>query len=323
MITTVILVIFLIATIATFVFAITRKVPADYDRDSSRARNEYGRAKLTRRIGWIVFASVAVVTAAITAFSTITVIKATEVAVPVSFGVPQEPITKSGPTFTAPWVSLETFPTRPLQAILAGDDALNGRVNTITSDFGSEAVDADILWRVEKEDATKLYLVARTGDDKAIQDKFVTPRLREAIGEVYSQTTNQDGLNQWEKVSKEILVKVNEKLDSIGIVVDDVNIREVKADDKTKQSLERVAQQEQMTRIAIEAKNTAQIEAERQLIESTGIKRAAQELAGISPEVADLLCQQSWERTVAEGLKVGQPVYTSPCSSAGASVLAK
>jgi len=249
-------------------------------------------------------------------FSSFTVVQATQVGVPVSFGHVGKPL-DNGIHFVAPWTNVEEYPIRPLTVQLTGNEKVIAR----TADAGQMSVEIAARWRVEKQDAEKLYYQSRTGDLNAISDNIVLPNLRQAVGQIYSVTGNLDAISNRDKVAEDIRIQLNKQLIPYGITVDTVSMRSVEPDAATASTISLYASQQQATRIAQEATKTATIEAQRRLIEAQGLKTAASAAAGMTASELQSVCMQVWQQVISKGIDKGVPVYTNPCSSATSSVI--
>jgi regulator of protease activity HflC (stomatin/prohibitin superfamily) len=312
---TVLLIVMLVATVVALVIGVKFKAqakaiaedPAVSRYDQRDARTGYitafsisgGLAVMLLFLGWI---------------SCVTVIGATEVGVPIAFGKVGEPM-NPGFHVVAPWKSVETYPTRPKTVELSGDETIIAR----TADAGQMRVEVAVRWKVDPSRAKDLYLQVRTGDDERISNDVVEKNLRQAVNEVYSRTANLDAINDRQQMAADIQAQLNEQLERYGIGIEDVNIRSVEPDEKTADTISQYARQQQATRIAEEAKRTAEIEAQRRLIEAEGLRTAADTLKDVTPGEAEILCQQAWERQQAKATDAGQNLYTTPCGS-GSSV---
>lgn len=308
MISTIILAVLFISTVITIVASI--KLP-------NKKTDSYGDEINPKRIARITSAILGLVTVVTLFATTFTIVKATEVAVPVSFGQVSDPL-RSGVHFVAPWVSVETYPTRPVTIELSGNEKILAR----TADAGQMTVEIAARWRVEASEAKQLYLQVRTGDDDRISQDIVVKNLRQAVGQVYSVTGNLDALNDRVKTTQAIMEQMAVQLKKYGITIEDINLRSVEPDEKTAATISQYASQQQATRIAEEAKKTATIEAERRVIEAQGLKRSAAAAGGMSASELQSVCMQVWQQVVTRGIDKGVTVYTNPCA-AGATVIAK
>jgi regulator of protease activity HflC (stomatin/prohibitin superfamily) len=310
MLTTAILAVLLISTIISTVVSVKTK--------TTQKETEYGDQINPRRISWVITSVLFVITFLGTFLSTFTIVKATEVAVPVSFGQVSDPL-RSGVHFVAPWVSVETYPTRPVTIELSGNDKILAR----TADAGQMTVEIAARWRVEASKAKQLYLQVRTGDDDRISQDIVIKNLRQAVGQVYSVTGNLDALNDRVKTTEAIKLQLDQQLVKYGITIEDINLRSVEPDEKTAATISQYASQQQATRIAEEAKKTATIEAERRVIEAQGLKRSAAAAGGMTASEMQSVCMQVWQQVVTKGIEKGVTVYTTPCGNSATTVIAK
>jgi regulator of protease activity HflC (stomatin/prohibitin superfamily) len=306
---TILIAVLAILSIAGFI--VSTKLPRE-------AKSDYSEVQNPKRLATIISASLALVAGIVTFFSSLTIISATEVGVPVSFGYVSDHL-NSGVHFVAPWTTVDKYPTRPVTVQLAGNEKVIAR----TADAGQMSVEIAARWRVEAKDAKTLYFQSRTGDVNAISDTIVLPNLRQAVGQVYSVTGNLDAISDRERVAEDIRVQLNKQLAHYGIIVDTVSMRSVEPDNATAATISQFASQQQATRIAEEAKKTATIEAERRLIEAQGLKKAAQAAGGMSSSELQSVCMQVWQQVITKGIEKGVSVYTNPCSNASTTVIGK
>lgn len=306
---TIFIAVLILITVGSFITA--RKLP-------STKTSEYSDIENPKRLGLLISYVFAAITAVITFFSTFIIVPATEVGVPVAFGRVGAHL-NAGAHFVAPWFNVEKYPIRPVTVQLTGNEKVIAR----TADAGQMSVEIAARWRVEPKDATTLYFQSRTGDINAISHTIVLPNLRQAVGQIYSVTGNLDAISDRERVAEDIRKQLNKQLVHYGIVVDSVSMRSVEPDNATAATISQYASQQQATRIAEEAKKTAEIEAQRRLIEAQGLKRAAQAAGGMSSSELQSICMQVWQQVVTRGIDKGVTVYTNPCSSTGTTVIAR
>jgi regulator of protease activity HflC (stomatin/prohibitin superfamily) len=190
-----------------------------------------------------------------------------------------------------------------------------------TADAGQVRTEVAARWNVDPARARDLYMQVRTGDDEKISQDVVVKNLRQAVGSVYSRMGTLTALNDRARTTSSIRDSLAEQLAPYGIDVEDVNLRSAEPDERTAAVVARRAQQEQETQIAVEAKKTALVEAQRRKIEADGLRDAATALRGITPAEAGILCQQVWERAVARTSEAGTSLYTSPCGGGSAGVI--
>lgn len=316
MLTTIFAVMFIVA--AFILVAVGVKMPKEhvYEDNFGRvsAQSNTARKFITiSGIGSFIFGALIVV------MGSVRILAPTDVAIPITFGSIGEPMGPGGVHVVAPWTDLESYPTRGYTVELSGDSRILSR----TADAGQMQVEIATRWAVDPKKAKTLYTQTRTGDEAAISELIVAKNLRQAVGEVFSRTTNLTALNNRNSTTADISDQLQEQLDPYGIDVVDVNIRSVEPDEATATVIGKYAQQQQATRIAEEAKKTAEIEAQRRVIEAQGLKDAAKTSAGITADEADIICLQVWQQTVSKAIEAGVPVYTNPCGNgADVSVIA-
>ena len=156
---TVTLTFLLIVGVITFIYSLT-----------PRARDLAFAARITGAV--LVAAGLTML-----AFSTITVVPARTVGVPITFGVPGDPL-PNGLNFKAPWTKVELMPTtaQPLDA--SGENPTIAR----DADDSDVYVHNNVRWAIVEEHATSVYLDALDFDN--VRDLLVQPELRTAISTV-------------------------------------------------------------------------------------------------------------------------------------------
>lgn len=236
--------------------------------------------------------------------ATFTHVKATEVGVPISFGKVGDPL-GPGVHFTAPWVSVETYPTRPLNVDVTA--------KVRTADAGLVTVATTARWNVSVTRARELYFQTRTGDEDRISREIVSRNLAQAIGDTYNSVSNIDATKRDGRADA-LKARLSTLTSQYGIDIVVVNLRAVDPDDTTARSIADFAAQIRRTQIADEANRTAAKEAARRLTEARGLKQAAAQIPKISPAQAQALCVQAWERMVS----AGHDIYASPCTGVSA-----
>jgi regulator of protease activity HflC (stomatin/prohibitin superfamily) len=308
---TVVLALLALVAIASFVVWLkARAIAAPRDGESE---DEY-RTRLRRRaandeFGPGVFLGITL--AFVAAFAatlfwhTFVIVQGYEVGVPIAFGNVGEPMAP-GPQFVAPWVNVETFPTRPLAV---PDVTINAR----TSQAGSVSVVAGARWSVVAKDARTLYFQVRTGDEDYISASIVDKALGQTIGNTFAGFSNSDAVSDRAVVEAKLKDNLSALVAQYGIRIDSLFLRSVEPDAKTSDSIARLAAQQRDTQIAVEAQNTARAEALRRQIEAQGLVDAAKLVSGVTPAQVSALCLQAWERMQTAATNAHVPLYTNPC----------
>jgi regulator of protease activity HflC (stomatin/prohibitin superfamily) len=239
------------------------------------------------------------------------VVGAYEVGVPVTFGKVGQPW-KSGMHLKSPFTTVTAFSTRPVDLNLTGDDVVEVR----STQGGVMYAEVTVKWSVDPTKAVSLYRLA--GSEESIQARLVRPDSREIVRNVFARYTSEAGYSsQREQISAEIDKLIAERLAARGIIVNTVNLRNVKPSEKLQEQIDLKIQQEQATQRAQEAAKTAQAEAERRRIEAEGIARANAILnRSLTDKVLLSQCIDAFKEAAAEN-----PIYASPCGGSGSPVI--
>jgi regulator of protease activity HflC (stomatin/prohibitin superfamily) len=239
--------------------------------------------------------------------STVYVVGAYEVGVPVMFGRVGAPMT-SGVHLKMPFTDVTSFSTRPVDLNLSDDDVVEVR----SSQGGVMYAELTVKWAVEPAKAVDLYRLA--GSEDAIQQRLVYPDSREIVRNVFARYTSEQGYaSAREKINAEIGELIKERLAPRGIDVTAVNLRNVKPSEALQKQIDRKIQQKEATERAIEASRTAEEEAKRRKIEAEGIARANKILNNsLTDKVLMNECIDAYREAAEKN-----PVYAVPCGSGG------
>ncbi|MFF8275277.1 prohibitin family protein [Streptomyces lateritius] len=235
--------------------------------------------------------------------STLYVVSAYEVGVPVAFGKVGSPMT-SGMHIKSPFTDVTTFSTRPVDLNLSDKDVVEVR----SSQGGVMEVEVTVKWAVTPAKAVELYRLA--GSEEAIQQRLVYPDSREIVRNVFARYTSEQGYaTDREKINAEIGTLIKERLAPRGIDVTAVNLRNVKPSAALQDQIDRKIQQQQATERATEASRTAKAEADRRRIEAEGIARANKILnESLTDKVLMNQCIDAYKEAAGKN-----PVYAVPC----------
>ncbi|MFB7328678.1 prohibitin family protein [Streptomyces sp. NPDC056190] len=237
--------------------------------------------------------------------STVYVVSAYEVGVPVTFGKVGAPMT-SGMHLKAPFTDVTSFSTRPVDLNLSDKDVVEVR----SSQGGVMYAELTVKWAVTPDKAGELYRLA--GSEDAIQQRLVYPDSREIVRNVFARYTSEQGYaSAREKINAEIGELIKERLTPRGIHITAVNLRNVKPSDALQKQIDRKIQQKEATERATEATRTAEEEAKRRKIEAEGIARANKILNdSLTDKVLMNQCIDAYREAAKEN-----PVYAVPCGS--------
>ncbi|MEV6208555.1 prohibitin family protein [Kitasatospora sp. NPDC051914] len=212
----------------------------------------------------------------------------------------------------SPLTDVTTFPTRPADLDLTGKDTVEVR----SSEGGVLYADLTVKWSIDPRHTQALYKLAGSAD--AVQRRLVYPDSREIVRNVFARHTGVEGYSsQREAIAAEIERLVTERLAPRGILVNGVNLRNVKPSDSLQQAIDQKLKQDQATAQAEAAVRTAKAEAEKRKIESESTAAANTAIANsLTDKILMSQCIEAF-KTAAEK----NPVYASPCGTAGSPVI--
>ncbi|MFC5664329.1 prohibitin family protein [Kitasatospora misakiensis] len=239
------------------------------------------------------------------------VVEPTEVALPTRLG-------KVGGTwqpglhFKSPLTDVTTFSTRPADLDLTGDSTVEVR----SSEGGVLYADLTVKWSIDPQHATELFKLA--GNTEAVQQRLVYPDSREIVRNVFARHTSVEGYSsQREAISSEIDKLITARLAPRGILVNGVNLRNVRPSDGLQKAIDQKIQQDQATAQAEAAVRTAKAEAEKRKIDADSTAAANAAIAGSLTD--KILLSQCIEAFKAAAEK--NAVYASPCGANGTPVI--
>ncbi|MEU9129625.1 prohibitin family protein [Kitasatospora sp. NPDC048540] len=205
-----------------------------------------------------------------------------------------------------PLTEVTTFSTRPSDLNLTGNDTVEVR----SSEGGVLYVDLTVKWSIDPQHALALYKLSGSSD--GVQQRLVYPDTREIVRNVFAKHTSVEGYaSQREVINSEMEQIITGRLAPRGIIVNGVNLRNVKPSDVLQKAIDQKIQQDQATEQAAAAVLTAKAEAEKRRIEA---ESQAQANTVIANSLTDrILMSQCIDAFKAAAEK--NPVYASPCGS--------
>ncbi|MFE4604696.1 prohibitin family protein [Kitasatospora indigofera] len=217
---------------------------------------------------------------------------------------------KPGLHLKSPLTEVTTFSTRPSDLNLTGDDTVEVR----SSEGGVLYVDLTVKWAIDPEHTLALYKLS--GSAANVQQRLVHPDTREIVRNVFAKHTSVEGYaTQREAISAEMEQLITQRLSPRGIIVNSVNLRNVKPSDVLQKAIDQKIQQDQATQQAAAAVLTAKAEAEKRRIEAESTAAANTVIANSLTD--KILLSQCYEAFRAAAEK--NPVYASPCGSGSGS----
>ncbi|MFI6447228.1 prohibitin family protein [Kitasatospora sp. NPDC050543] len=239
------------------------------------------------------------------------VVQPYEVGVPTTLGK-VDGTWKSGVHLKSPVTDVTTFSIRPTDLNLTGDDTVEVR----SSEGGVLNADLTVKWSIDPEHALALYRLAGSGE--AVQQRLVYPDSREIVRNVFARHTSVEGYSsQREAISAEIDKLITERLAPRGILVNGVNLRNVRPSDGLQKAIDQKIQQDQSTAQAEAAVKTAKAEAEKRKIESESTAAANSVIANsLTDKILMSQCIDAFKAAAEKN-----PVYASPCGASGTPVI--
>lgn len=175
-------------------------------------------------------------------FSAGHVVAAGNVGVPVTLGDAQQPL-DAGLHFTPPWpitrvAQMSTRTQNYTMAATKGEGEKSSQDDSVTvlgRDGATAQVDATILYRVSKENATKVYEQVGTDFTTAI----IRPSARACIRTEFTSRNLVDASTaDWPAISDGIAKCMKEKIQPRGITMEDFQLRDVRLSPQVQQAIE-------------------------------------------------------------------------------------
>ncbi|MFF1903061.1 prohibitin family protein [Kitasatospora sp. NPDC058218] len=212
----------------------------------------------------------------------------------------------------SPLTEVTTFSTRPTDLDLTDHDTVEVR----SSEGGVLYADLTVKWSVDPAHAVSLFKLA--GSDEAVQQRLVYADSREIVRNVFARHTSVEGYSaQREAIGSEITKLITDRLAPRGVLVNGVNLRNVRPSEGLQKAIDQKIQQDQATAQAEAAVRTAKAEAEKRKIDADSTAAANAAIAGSLTD--KILLSQCIEAFKAAAEK--NPVYSSPCGSTGTPVI--
>lgn len=276
------------------------------------------QAETNRRITGIVLVVLIVMMAFAGVASVIRVVPANNVGIPVTLGHIGKPM-NSGVQFTAPWTKINNLSTRvqELSMLAAEDEGDKGKddsIEIIAAGGGAMNVDLTVRYYVKAEKADDLFRQAGSMD--LIKERFVRPDAREVTRNVFSLYTAEEGYStERALISQTILEELGPRLAERGIILDSVNVRDVRPEQQVLQSINNIlkARNEAAQALEQQKKDVTDAETRRQVAEkdkqatitkaegdAEAVRIAAEAQSEANNKIAASLTQELTELKIAE-----------------------
>ncbi len=252
-------------------------------------------------------AVVAAVAVVVIVGSFFAVVPANTVAVPVAFGRAGVPL-RSGIHVVTPWTETTEFSTRVqelsmLRATDEGDLGKDDSVDIIAKGGGAMKVDLTIRFTV---DPTQVDLVFReAGSLDVVKDRFVRPIARDIARNVFGQFTAEEGYSTARaEIGAEITAGLQKALAVHGILVEQVNVRDVLPEQQVLDSINKILQTRNDALQAQEdqRKQVTEAETRRQVAEKDAEAKKISAQADADAQLISAQAEAESNRKVAESL---------------------
>lgn len=190
-----------------------------------------------------------------------------------------------GINLKTPWQSVNEFPIS-IETVYMSKDQREGSPAdesiTISCNDGSLSADLTFSYRFKMEDVPKVQRQYRGKDGQEIMNSVLRGQLRSWISEVTKNySTMEVHLTKKEVVNEKLTEHLNTKAEKYGVMFENVSLAETRASQEVQQAIEKrqqISQEVEQQRLQLEkaeiAKQAAQLEAERMIIQAEGEKKA-------------------------------------------------
>ena len=207
-----------------------------------------------------------------------------EVGVPIQFGKAQQPLTNPGINFKSPFASIVIMPTRTVELTFKGGASASadegetslGAINALSAEGAQVGVDITVLYHIDPTMTAQVYRTV----GKLWEDTLVIPRVRNTTRDCLPNYDFEDArTSQRGEASDCILASMQAALAPRGIVIEDVLLRDMRADAQLQAAIDAKLEAQSNAARAEFIQNEAEITAETKRIEAQGLANAAIEQA--------------------------------------------
>lgn len=222
--------------------------------------------------------------------------------------------------FIAPWQKINEFPVS-IETISMSKSDKEGKEEdesiTISCNDGSLNADLTLSYRFDVEDIPEVQKKYRGKSGKEIMNTVLRGQLRSWISEVTKNySTMEAHLTQKEVINAKLTEHLNKKGEKYGVTFENVSLAETRASAEVERAIEKrqqISQEVEQQRLQLEkaevAKEQAQLEADRKVIEAEG-ERKANEIKA-----------QGLDDRILEEMKINKWDGKLPISSNGSSII--
>lgn len=189
-------------------------------------------------VSYLVAVGAFVVLLVVTGFNSVTSVGARNVGIQTAFGRYQGNL-DNGLQIIAPWSEHEDFSTQVQFLDLDGEKWEDGAPVTFEGG-GRGAIFATPRWRINEDSAGDLWKKYKNFDN--VRDQLVLSSAKDSFRAVVKDYTPNEALTQTRAIAQKVKEDLAQNLADDGILIDSVSIRDVKLDDRSQASLDKIVQ---------------------------------------------------------------------------------
>ncbi len=204
--------------------------------------------------------------------TSVRIIGATEVGIPVTFGKIGKPL-NPGFNIVLPWTEITSFSTRLQVSDMnrgggEGDRLGDDSVTVLSSEGGELNLDVTVRYTVRSSEAANLFRRVRSME--GVRDIIVRPETRSLMRNVYSRYTAEEGYTtKREAIERVVFDELKVRLERQGLILDEVAVRDIRPAEQILQAINRKLE-------ATQSAERAKIEQQRLLTEAETRRRVAE-----------------------------------------------
>lgn len=208
--------------------------------------------------------------------------------------------------FVSPWQTINQFPVSIETVYMSADEREGSENNesiTISCQDGSLNADLAFSYRFDSKDIPNIQRKYRGKDGGYIMNNVLRGQLRTWVSEVSKDyTTMEVHLTKKNEVNDKLTQYLNRKAEKYGVIFENVSLAETRATSEVQRAIEKrqqISQEVEQQKLKLEkseiAKQKAQLDADRKLIEAKGERQANEEKAkGLDSRILEQMKIEKW-----------------------------
>ena len=209
--------------------------------------------------------------------------------------------------FVPPWQKINQFPVSIETIYMSKDEREGSETNesiNVSCNDGSLNADLTFSYRFKVEDVPKVQKQYRGKDGEEIMNTVLRGQLRSWISEVTKNySTMEVHLTKKEEVNAKLTEHLNKKSEKYGVTFENVSLSETRASKEVQAAIEKrqqISQEVEQQKLQLEksevAKQQAQLEADRKIIEAEGERKANEIKAkGLDDKILRQMELEKWD----------------------------